>query len=117
MDMQPKDNQLPVFLNIGSIAPTQIRAARGMLGWTRRELAKRTNLSPETIKNTEHGTYTPKEETLKAFVDVFAQSGLQFVSHETIIADHTHSGAVKISYSGIVYVTASAIEMQGGAEQ
>lgn len=121
MDTQPQNNQMPVSLNICSLAPAQIRAARGMLGWTRRELAKRTNLSPETIKNTEHGTYTPKEETIKAFIDVFAQSGLQFVSHETNVITHTEGGVVtrtiKLSYSGMVCVTASPSDVQGGTKQ
>lgn len=42
------------------ITAAQLRAARGLLDWTRSELAKASGLSAETIKNIEHGVYAPQ---------------------------------------------------------
>ncbi len=69
-----------------AIGPSQLRAARGMLGWSRGELAKEARLSAETIKNIEHSIYSPKEETIKTLVKVFAQRGIQFVQNEATVS-------------------------------
>lgn len=93
------------------LAPEQIRAARGMLGWTRSDLAKRAKLSTETIKNTECRIYSPTQETIKAITDAFAQSNLSFIScyATTPIPADTDSPAyeVKTSYAGIICMTTS----------
>ena len=68
-----------------AIGPSQLRAARGMLGWSRGELAKEAKLSAETIKNIEHGVYSPKEETIKTLVEAFARRGIQFVQNEAVV--------------------------------
>ena len=93
------------------INPAQLRAARSLLGWTRSELAKRTGLSAETIKNAEHQIYYPKKETIKAITDVFTEHGVEMVCYEStsiIPADgdepcHT----LKFSYSNLTCMTAS----------
>ncbi len=66
------------------ITAAQLRAARGLLDWTRSELAKASGLSPETIKNIEHGIYTPQEATIKAILDTFAQNDVEFTENEGV---------------------------------
>src|SRR6202000_921194 len=53
------------------ITAAQLRAARGLLDWTRTDLAKAANISPETVKNIEHGTFRPQEQTADAIVRAF----------------------------------------------
>lgn len=101
-------------LKTRDIDPAQLRAARGFLGWTRSDLARKTGLSAETIKNTEYGTYLPKEETVKAITAAFAKHGVEMICYEsvsTIPADETApSHTLKISYSCITSMTASVHE-------
>ena len=68
-----------------ALAPEQMRAARGLLGWSRNELAQKAGTSAETIKNIEHGVYSPKKETLAAIVETFLSNGIQFVHYETLV--------------------------------
>jgi DNA-binding XRE family transcriptional regulator len=102
----------------GSIAPEQLRAARGLLGWSRNELAKKAGTSAETIKNIEHKIYEPKEETTKALIDTLSQQGIEFVCHKASVAVPAGIGengrTVTFSYSGIIYITASVSESAGG---
>lgn len=66
------------------ITAAQLRAARGLLDWTRSELAKASGLSPETIKNIEHGIYTPQEATIKSILDTFAQNDVEFTENDGV---------------------------------
>jgi DNA-binding XRE family transcriptional regulator len=99
-----------------TIAPEQLRAARSLLDWTRNDLAKTAGLSPETIKNIEHGIFTPQKQTILALVETFARHGVQFVHYETLIASPTGSEPVgqlqAISYVGVVRTTASVPEIK-----
>ena len=66
------------------ITAAQLRAARGLLDWTRSELAKASGLSAETIKNIEHGVYAPQESTIAAIVNTFARNNVEFTEHDGI---------------------------------
>jgi len=66
------------------ITAAQLRAARGLLDWTRSDLAKAANVSPETIKNIEHGTFRPQETTADAIISAFAANGVEFVGLEGV---------------------------------
>lgn len=66
------------------ITPAQLRAARGMLDWTRSTLAKASGLSAETIKNIEHGIYTPQESTIESLIRTFAEQDLEFTEDDGI---------------------------------
>ncbi len=105
----------------GSIAPEQLRAARGLLGWSRNELAKKAGTSAETIKNIEHKIYEPKEETTKALIDTLSRQGIEFVCHKASVIVPTENGeggrTITFSYSGIVCITASVSENVGGVSQ
>lgn len=89
-----------------SIEPAQLRAARNLLGWSRGSLSKECKISPETIKNMEHGIFTPKKATLLALIKTFARHGVQFVHYETVIsvpADNEQSERLQpLFYAGVI---------------
>lgn len=66
------------------ITAAQLRAARGLLDWTRTELAKAANISPETVKNIEHGTFRPQEQTAEQIVQAFAVHDVEFTENEGV---------------------------------
>jgi DNA-binding XRE family transcriptional regulator len=66
------------------ITAAQLRAARGLIDWTRNELAKAANISPETVKNIEHGIFRPQEQTAEAIVRTFAAHGVEFTDSEGV---------------------------------
>ena len=69
-----------VTARLQTIAPAQLRAARSLLDWSRSELAKASGVSPETIKNIEHGNYNPQETTLHILLKTFSDQGVEFFS-------------------------------------
>jgi GAF domain-containing protein len=63
------------------IAPTsaQIRAARGLLNWSTRELADAANISPTSVKRVEiHGETSVRRDSLEAIVLAFQEQGVKF---------------------------------------
>jgi len=66
------------------ITAAQLRAARGLLDWTRADLAKAANISPETVKNIEHGTFKPQENTAEAIIKAFAVHNVVFTDNEGV---------------------------------
>jgi len=66
--------------HIHTITPDLLRAARGLLDWTRTELAQAAQLSPETIKNVEHGTFRPSEPTCESLLQTFSRHNVEFFS-------------------------------------
>jgi DNA-binding XRE family transcriptional regulator len=66
------------------ITAAQLRAARGLLDWTRADLAKAANISPETVKNIEHGTFKPQENTAEAIVRAFGAHDVHFTENEGV---------------------------------
>lgn len=66
------------------ISAAQLRAARGLLDWTRSELAKASGLSAETIKNIEHGVYAPQESTINAIVNCFSNNSVEFTEDDGV---------------------------------
>jgi len=66
------------------ITAAQLRAARGLLDWTRSDLAKAAKISAETVKNIEHGTFRPQETTAEAIVQAFAMHDVKFTENEGV---------------------------------
>jgi transcriptional regulator with XRE-family HTH domain len=66
------------------ISAAQLRAARGLLDWTRSELSKASGVSPETIKNIEHGIFNPTEVTVQALLNTFATHDVEFNEHDGV---------------------------------
>lgn len=66
------------------ITAAQLRAARGLLDWTRAELAEAASISPETVKNIEHGVFRPQEETAERIVKAFSEHDVVFTDDEGV---------------------------------
>lgn len=66
------------------ITAAQLRAARGLLDWTRQDLAKAAGVSTETVKNIEHGTFRPQETTTNAIIKAFTSRDVQFTDDEGV---------------------------------
>lgn len=99
-----------------AFTPSQLRAARSMLDWSRSDLAKEAKISAETIKNIEHGVYIPQKSTMETLVATFARRGIQFVRYETAITIPAGCDPVghtlALSYTGVVRVTAFVPEIR-----
>jgi predicted transcriptional regulator len=88
--IEPVENQAmlkasPVFAHALSsphfqMTPAQLRAARSLLDWTRIDLARASGLSPETIRNIEHGNFRPQEQTLRNLFETLSNYGVEFFS-------------------------------------
>lgn len=59
----------------------QVRAARGLLDWTRPELGEKAGLTKDSIKNIEDGTSYPREGTIRDLVRVFDENGVEFTDN------------------------------------
>lgn len=71
-----------------SLSAAQLRAARGLLDWTRSDLAKACGLSAETIKNIERGVYMPQETTIGAIVAAFREHHVDFTNDDGVRFRH-----------------------------
>jgi transcriptional regulator with XRE-family HTH domain len=61
------------------LTPEQLRAARGLLDWSRAELAKRSGTAPETIQAFEIGASDPKLSTLRKWRLALQKAGVEFI--------------------------------------
>lgn len=57
----------------------QLRAARGMLDWSREQCAAASGVSMETIKNIETGVFKPRHDTMQKLMAVFVSNNIGFV--------------------------------------
>ncbi len=62
------------------LTPSQIRAARMMLGWTQEELCRRACLSEPTLVQIERGMSHPKAATLAAIEQALEAAGVEFTN-------------------------------------
>lgn len=67
------------LLGVGMLTGGQIRAARGLIGWTQRQLANASGVSEISIKNIEGGKTDAKASTLTAIRDAFEAAGVVFL--------------------------------------
>jgi len=94
-------------LQSGVILPAQLRAARGLLDWTRNECGQAANVSPETIKNIEHGAYTPQQATSDNILQALAAHGVEcisFMNFRLLTLSGNELGRI-VNVSGAVLVT------------
>lgn len=56
----------------------QIRAARGLLGWHQKDLARIAGISELSVINIENGKTSPQQSTLDKIVKAFEKSGIEF---------------------------------------
>ncbi|MCB9756764.1 MAG: helix-turn-helix transcriptional regulator [Myxococcales bacterium] len=61
--------------------PAQCRAARALLLWTLDDLAKRADVTRNTIHLFEHGRSKPHKATVKALRAAFEEAGVEFLDN------------------------------------
>lgn len=61
------------------VTARQIRAARGLLGWTRTKLADQAVVSVTTVADIERGDVNPKATTLSALIRALEKAGVEFI--------------------------------------
>jgi transcriptional regulator with XRE-family HTH domain len=62
-----------------NITIEQIKAARGLVGWSQKELAERTNISKTAINNLERHVTSPRIRTLNIIQQAFETAGVEFI--------------------------------------
>ena len=60
-------------------SPAQLRAARGLLGWSQDRLAEAARVSVVSIKKFETGASDPRRSTMIAIRTALAKAGVDFI--------------------------------------
>jgi transcriptional regulator with XRE-family HTH domain len=68
------------------MAPEQSRAARAWLGWSQGELAKRSNVSVNTVRNFERGQKPLHFNSIAAMRQAIEVAGIQLLFNENGVA-------------------------------
>jgi ribosome-binding protein aMBF1 (putative translation factor) len=61
------------------VTPEQSRAARGWLGWSQVELARRANVSERTVQVFERGQRVPHANSIAAMRQAIEEAGIRLV--------------------------------------
>jgi len=61
------------------LTPAQLRAARALVSWTRDDLAKKSGVFSNTIRNFEQGISDPKLSTLHKWRRALEAAGVEFI--------------------------------------
>ncbi|EFI32728.1 transcriptional regulator, XRE family [Desulfonatronospira thiodismutans ASO3-1] len=64
------------------ITPAQIRAARGLLRWSQKDLSKKSGVSLRAVNRVESEECDPRMSTLKALEYTLEQAGVVFINEE-----------------------------------
>jgi transcriptional regulator with XRE-family HTH domain len=62
-----------------TVSPGQLRAARGLIGWSQHDLAERAEVGRATIADFESGKRAPYASTLEKLRDTLIQAGVEFI--------------------------------------
>jgi transcriptional regulator with XRE-family HTH domain len=61
------------------MTPEQCRAARGLLGWSQRELSSNARVGLVTVRHFETSAHAPRLATLDAIRRAFESAGVEFI--------------------------------------
>ncbi len=67
-----------------TITGRQIRGARGLLGWSSKDLARKAKLTAATVRHIEADEVQPQEKSLVALLALFDKHGVEFQEDEGI---------------------------------
>lgn len=93
----------------------QVKAARGMLDWSRKDLADKADLNMETIKNFENGDVQIRKDNLDKIKNAIEKAGIEFIeggirrAQDQIQILENHEGMIK--FFDDVYLT---VKEKGG---
>jgi transcriptional regulator with XRE-family HTH domain len=85
------------------ISAPQLRAARGLLGWSQAEAAEAAKVGLSTVRNFETGASTPIENNLAAIQRAFEAEGVEF----------TNGGQPGVRLAAFTVLTAVRDNIQG----
>jgi transcriptional regulator with XRE-family HTH domain len=71
-----------IFSYVLDMSPEQSRAARGWLGWSQTELAKRASVSLSTVRDFENARRVPIVNNLDALRRAIEAAGIEFIDEE-----------------------------------
>jgi len=71
---------------IEAITPSQLKAARALLGWSQADLARASQLGPSTVADFERNERTPQPNNLSAMRAALEGAGLQFLAGGAVVA-------------------------------
>jgi transcriptional regulator with XRE-family HTH domain len=63
---------------LAKVEPSQIRGARGMLGWSQKDLAERSGVSARTVAHVELETRVSRRDTIVQLAGALEQAGIVF---------------------------------------
>jgi transcriptional regulator with XRE-family HTH domain len=63
-----------------SLSPEQVKAARALLGWTQKDLAKNAQVAISTVADFERHARLPMANNAKAIREALEGAGIQFVN-------------------------------------
>jgi transcriptional regulator with XRE-family HTH domain len=72
------------YLGCAMITASQCRAARGLIGWTQYDLAKRAGIGIVTVHQLEAGVSQPRRATLEVVQRAFEQAGVAFIDENGV---------------------------------
>jgi transcriptional regulator with XRE-family HTH domain len=64
---------------VDSVLSSQVRAARGLLGWNRDQLVAASGVTKSTLVRFEDGSSTPRERTIDAIRTSLEHAGVEFI--------------------------------------
>jgi len=64
---------------IPMLTPAQLRAARAIVGWSREDLAEKSGMSPQAIREFELGSSDPKMGTVQKWRRALEAAGVLFI--------------------------------------
>ena len=62
------------------ISAPQCRAARGLLGWNTRQLAKNSGIAESTLRDFEKERHVPIARNMTRLIEVFETAGVEFTN-------------------------------------
>jgi len=65
---------------MAKLSPSQLRAARGLLNWSRADLSKKSGVSEQTIHRFENATRDPEEKTKQKLIRTIEIAGVEFLA-------------------------------------
>src|SRR5436305_13498471 len=83
-----------------AIAPTQLRAARALLGWNQSELAEKAKVAASTVADFERGKHTPVPNNLDALRAALEAGGVSLLPGGAVIGPTRTLGAATVSANG-----------------
>ena len=67
-------------MDAGEIFSAQVRAARGLLGWSQGDLAEKSGVSRTVVARLELGTADSRISSVRAISEAFDKAGLVFLN-------------------------------------